>query len=66
MLYTDGFTDNFNSQREMLGVKGLAEIAQDASSLPLSAMKQKILDRVAAWRHGPAADDMSLILVEVS
>jgi len=65
MLYTDGFTDNFNLKREMLGVKGLADIARDASTLPLSQMKQQILDRVAAWRDGPAADDMSLILVEV-
>jgi phosphoserine phosphatase RsbU/P len=65
MLYTDGFTDNFNSRREMLGVKGLAEIAREASILPLSEMKQRILDGVASWRDGPAADDMSLILVEV-
>jgi PAS domain S-box-containing protein len=66
MLYTDGFTDNFDSRGQMLGVKGLAEIAQEASSLPLPMMKQQILDRVAAWRNGPAVDDMSLILVEVS
>lgn len=66
MLYTDGFTENFNSRREMLGVKGLAEIAREASSLPLPAMREQILDRVAAWRIGPATDDMSLILVEVS
>jgi phosphoserine phosphatase RsbU/P len=66
MLYTDGFTDNFDSRGQMLGVKGLAEIAQEASSLPLPMMKQRILERVAAWRNGPAADDMSLILVEVS
>ena len=65
MLYTDGFTETFNSRREMLGVEGLAEIAREASALPLSEMKQRILDRVAAWRDGPAADDMSLILVEV-
>jgi serine phosphatase RsbU (regulator of sigma subunit) len=50
----------------MLGVKGLAEIAREASNLPLPQMKQQILDRVAAWRKGPAVDDMSLILVEVS
>ena len=65
MLYTDGFTENFNSAREMLGVEGLAEVAREASTLPLSEMKQRILDRVAAWRDGPATDDMSLILVEV-
>jgi phosphoserine phosphatase RsbU/P len=66
MLYTDGFTENFNSQGQMLGVNGLAEIARETSSLPLPIMKQEILDRVAAWRKGPAADDMSLILLEVS
>jgi PAS domain S-box-containing protein len=66
MLYTDGFTENFDSRGEMLGVTGLAEIAQHASTSTLSLMKQEILDRVAAWRKGPAADDMSLILAEVS
>jgi serine phosphatase RsbU (regulator of sigma subunit) len=64
-LYTDGFTETFNSRREMLGVGGLADIAREASTLPLAEMKQRILDRVADWRNGPAADDMSLILVEV-
>jgi serine phosphatase RsbU (regulator of sigma subunit) len=49
----------------MLGVEGLAAVGREASTLPLSEMKQRILDRVAAWRDGPATDDMSLILVEV-
>jgi PAS domain S-box-containing protein len=66
MLYTDGFTENFDSRGQMLGVGGLAKIACETSSLPLPLMKQTILERVAAWRKGPAADDMSLILVEVS
>ena len=65
MLYTDGFTENFDARGEMLGVMGLAEIAREAFSLPLPVMKQRILDRVADWRIGPAVDDMSLILVEV-
>jgi len=66
MLYTDGFTENFDLRGQMLGVDGLAGIASEASSLPLPVMKQQILDKVAAWRKGPAADDMSLILLEVS
>jgi phosphoserine phosphatase RsbU/P len=65
-IYTDGLTENFNLQREMLGVDGLSEIACDASDLPLPEMKRQILDRVAAWRSGPAADDVSLVLVEIS
>lgn len=66
MLYTDGFSENFDSERKMLGVEGLAQIATEACNLPLPAMKQQILDRVASWRSGPATDDMSLILLEVS
>jgi len=29
-------------------------------------MKEEILSRAAAWRAGNAADDMSLVLAEVS
>jgi hypothetical protein len=50
----------------MLGVEGLVKIAHEASGLPLPVMKQQILDEVAAWRKGPAVDDMSLILLDVS
>jgi serine phosphatase RsbU (regulator of sigma subunit) len=65
LIYTDGLIENFNSRREMLGVKGLGEIVLDASSLPLAEMKQQILNRVANWRSGPASDDVSVVLVEV-
>jgi PAS domain S-box-containing protein len=66
IIYTDGLTETFNSQREMLGVDGLQKIVADASSLPLAEMKEHILHEVAAWRHGHAADDVSLVLLEVS
>ena len=66
LIYTDGLTENFNLQREMLGVEGLSEIVRDASDLPLPDMKRKILDRVAAWRCGTATDDVSVVLVEIS
>jgi phosphoserine phosphatase RsbU/P len=65
LLYTDGLTESFNASREMLGVEGLGEIAREASLLPLAEMKDDILDHVA-WRNGPAEDDVSLVLVEVS
>jgi phosphoserine phosphatase RsbU/P len=65
VLYTDGFTDVFDSQGEMLGVEGVQKIVRETASLPLSDMKQAILDRVAAWREGPTADDLSLILAEI-
>jgi PAS domain S-box-containing protein len=66
VIYTDGLTENFNSRREMLGIDGLKKIVRDASDLPLAEMKQQILNRVAAWRDGPAADDVSLVVVELS
>src|SRR5215467_14990821 len=65
IIYTDGLTENFNSKHEMLGVDGLKEIVADTSSLPLVEMKTQILHRVEAWRDGPAADDVSLVLVEI-
>jgi sigma-B regulation protein RsbU (phosphoserine phosphatase) len=66
MIYTDGLTENFNMQREMLGVEGLAKIVREASHLALPEMKRQILDRVEAWRSGPATDDVSVVLVEIS
>jgi PAS domain S-box-containing protein len=65
LIYTDGLTENFNSHREMLGVDGLARIVRDVSNLPLAEMKQEILNHVAGWRDGPAADDVSLVIVEI-
>ena len=65
VVYTDGLSENFNARREMLGVDGLGKIVSDTLDLPLAEMKQQIIERVAAWRNGPAADDISLVLMEV-
>jgi len=65
VLYTDGITDVFDSHGEMLGVEGIKKFVREASDLPFGEMNQGILDRVAAWREGPPADDVSLVLVEV-
>jgi sigma-B regulation protein RsbU (phosphoserine phosphatase) len=65
ILYTDGFTESFNEKDDMLGVEGLAEIVRETAILPLPEMTQAIVNRVAAFRRGPAADDMSLVVVEI-
>jgi sigma-B regulation protein RsbU (phosphoserine phosphatase) len=65
VFYTDGLTEVFDQRGEMLGVDGLVEIARQAVHLPIPEMKQRILDQVEAYRHGPVTDDMSLVLVEV-
>jgi PAS domain S-box-containing protein len=65
VLYTDGLTDVFNSEGKMLGVGGVRRFVRETATLPLHEMRNAILERVAEWREGPPADDISLILVEV-
>jgi hypothetical protein len=50
----------------MLGVEGFSEILCQTAALSLPDMKQEIVNRVAAWRAGPAADDMSLVVLEIN
>ena len=65
VLYTDGITDVFDRNGEMLGVEGVEKFVRETASLPLAEMKREILNRVAEWRDGPPTDDTSLILFEV-
>jgi PAS domain S-box-containing protein len=65
VLYTDGLTDVFNSEGKMLGVGGVRRFVRETATLPLHEMRNAILERVAEWRKGQPADDISLILVEV-
>lgn len=65
VLYTDGLTEVFNTRDEMFGVEGLEELVRRSGKKPLPEMKQSILDGVAAWRSGPIADDLSLVIVEL-
>jgi PAS domain S-box-containing protein len=65
VLYTDGITDVFDARGEMLGVAGIQRFVRETAMLPFHEMKKAILDRVAEWREGPPADDISLALVEV-
>ena len=53
LIYTDGLTENFNDQNEMLGVDGLSEIVRATSTLPLPEMKEKMLEGIAQFRSGP-------------
>jgi phosphoserine phosphatase RsbU/P len=64
-LYTDGITEVFDARGEMLGVEGVRNFVREGARLPLREMKQSILDKVAAWREGPATDDVSLVIAEV-
>jgi PAS domain S-box-containing protein len=65
VLYTDGLVEIFNSHRDMLGVEGLKTLVGRSAQRALPEMRQAILDGVVAWSHGPLADDVSLVIVEV-
>lgn len=64
ILYTDGLVEVFNSLDEMLGV-GLQGLVLESAQRPIHEFRQAILDGVTAWVHGPLADDVSLVIVEV-
>jgi len=49
----------------MLGVEDLEHLVLQSATLTLGDMQKTILDGIAAWRHGPVADDVSLVIVEV-
>jgi serine phosphatase RsbU (regulator of sigma subunit) len=65
ILYTDGLVEVFNVHEEMLGVEGLVQLVRNSANATLPQMQQAILDGVRAWRRGPLADDVSLVIVEV-
>ena len=65
ILYTDGLIEVFNTQEEMLGIEGFSQLVLDAASLTPPKMRQAIIDGVAAWSHGPLADDVSLVIAEI-
>jgi len=65
VLYTDALKEAFDRHGEMLGVKGLEDIVRTTRALPLDEMKVSILQKIETWRHGPSADDTSLVLAEV-
>jgi serine phosphatase RsbU (regulator of sigma subunit) len=65
VIYTDGFIESFNAREEMLDFDGFSDIVRAAAALPLSNVKQGIVERVAAWRGGPPTDDMSLVVVGI-
>ncbi len=65
LFYTDGLTETADAHGHGLGVQRLSEIGVQAGSVSLFEVADYILDRVAEHQHGPAADDKTLIVVEI-
>jgi len=64
MIYSDGLTEVWDAQGEMLGIEGLADMAKRSAQLPLAAMRESLIRGVVSFSATPVHDDMSLILLE--
>lgn len=62
LLYTDGVTEVFDATGAELGEDGLTGFMLDAMTAGVFGMIDRILERVAAFEHGPVTDDRTLIL----
>ncbi|HMD30885.1 MAG TPA: PP2C family protein-serine/threonine phosphatase, partial [Candidatus Acidoferrales bacterium] len=65
MIYSDGLTEVWDAQEEMLGIEGLGELALKSAKLPLHTMRENIIRGVVSFSATPVHDDMSLVLLEV-
>ncbi len=63
VFHTDGLMETSDSTRKQLGIDGLASLATVAMRVELFDMADQILDQVA--QHGPATDDITLIVAEI-
>jgi PAS domain S-box-containing protein len=63
-LYTDGITDVFDSNGEILGVDGLRNFVGETATLSLAEMSRGIFDRIGTYGQGPPGDDISFILMQ--
>ena len=65
MLYSDGLTDVWNGNDEILGVDGLEKIVRKAATASLHDMREAIIEGVNSYGAGPLHDDVTLILAEI-
>ena len=65
MLYSDGLTDVWNGNDDILGVEGLEKIVGKAATASLHDMREAIIEGVNSYSAGPLRDDITLILAEI-
>lgn len=65
LFYTDGVIETTDSAGNMLGTKGLSDLARFTCAGTLSDTADCILQRTAALCDGPPHDDMTLIVAEL-
>ncbi|MEL6616182.1 MAG: SpoIIE family protein phosphatase, partial [Bacteroidota bacterium] len=61
VLYSDGAPEAENASGEAFGPHRLAEAVTEAARTPGSGFVGALVSRLAAWRGGPFADDVSIL-----
>jgi serine phosphatase RsbU (regulator of sigma subunit) len=63
LLFTDGITEAANSQGDLFGQERLAQALNQYADLPVSKLRDKIIDEVKAFQE-EQADDMTLVVIK--
>ncbi len=63
VLYTDGLTEVWNSEKNMLEIHGFIDIVQTHAEKEIDALQDAIITDVMAWCNHTRNDDMSLVVV---
>lgn len=67
LIYTDGVTETFNTQDEILGTDRLVEYFQETGGMDAEQTGQHILKRQRQFALGtPPSDDLTIVVVEIS
>ena len=64
VLYTDGLSEALDAEGRELGMNGILELARSISIKSPAGTGSALLAAVRAYRHGPANDDETLLVVQ--
>ncbi len=65
VLYTDGFSELFNEEKEMLGIERIGEFVEKSASQSAEKLVQTVFNKAMAWSGGKYADDMTLLVLKM-
>lgn len=65
-FYTDGLSEAMNSRNEEFGEERICEIIRTHATLPVSQLKETMIDRILSFLEGRNLhDDLTLILIKI-
>jgi sigma-B regulation protein RsbU (phosphoserine phosphatase) len=63
VLFTDGLTEVFDSNKQLLDLHGFKEIVRQHAEKDVETMQDAVFNDVKRWCDGEPKDDMSLVVV---